>query len=325
MTAPALEVSDLTVTFGRGADALTIVRGVSFELARGQRLGLVGESGSGKTLTALSLMGLLPRSARAQGSIRIAGREIVGADDETLRSIRGRDVAMVFQNPMSALNPTRRVGDLLIESIRHHTRMSRSEARSRAIALLEEVGIADAARRLSAYPYEFSGGMKQRVCIALALTGDPGVIIADEATTALDVTTQARVIDLLRGICEARGTAVIFVTHDLALATEFCTDIQVMYAGRVVERRATREFYARAEHPYTRGLLDSHCGPELPLDEPIRVIAGQPPALTDLPSGCSFRPRCGRAVPECERIDPQLVAVGGGLVACPVVVKEEVA
>lgn len=317
MTTPAIDVNDLTIRVGgSGAEPVTVVRGVSFALEAGRRLGIVGESGSGKTMSVMALLGLLPASAQVEGSIRVDGVELVGMSEQGMRKIRGRKVAMIFQNPMSALNPTKRVGALLVQSIRHHFGVSKAEARERAVQLLEEVGIASARERLRAYPHEFSGGMKQRVCIALALSGDPQVLIADEATTALDVTTQARVMDLLLEIGERRGLATILVTHDLALASQFCTEIQVMYAGKIVERRPAAEFYAAAEHPYSRGLLNSHCDLALDINERIAAIGGQPPSLLDLPSGCAFHPRCPMVVAECSRREQALVPHRGGLLAC---------
>jgi len=296
---------------------LVAVRDVSFDLASGQKLGLVGESGSGKTLTSLALMRLLPRGAQVSGQVLLQdGRDVLTMPERDLRAVRGSTVAMIFQNPMGALNPTMRIGDQLTGAMRVHRRQNPDAAESRAIELLAEVGIPDPESNLKAYPHQFSGGMRQRVVIALALSCEPSVIIADEATTALDVTTQAKVIQLLQDVCERRGTAVIFVTHDLALASNFCSDLQVMYAGSVVERAPVESLMAASRHPYSRALLDSVCGQDLDLELPIPSIHGQPPALDALPGGCAFHPRCPFVLDRCRTETPSLQVVGGGQAAC---------
>jgi len=318
---PVLSVRDLTVLVPAGGRAVPAVRGVGFDLAPGARLGLVGESGSGKTLTALALMRMMPPGTRiAGGSVRLDGTDLLGLSAKRMCAVRGRQIAMVYQNPMSALNPVVAVGDQLVEAIRVHEPTSRSVARARAIDLLGDVGIPDPARRLAAYPYQLSGGMRQRVVIAMALACEPQVIVADEPTTALDVTTQARVMALLLQLSQARGAAVILITHDLEVAAEFCDDIQVMYAGRIVERSSAGTLFEAPRHPYAKALLESRCVLTTDLDAPIPTIPGQPPHPGEFPSGCSFAERCPRAQDVCRSVDPELTvgtgASAGREVAC---------
>jgi oligopeptide/dipeptide ABC transporter ATP-binding protein len=315
-TEPILEVEGLCV----GTGALEIVRDVSFSLAPGRRLGIVGESGSGKTLTALATMGLLRRPLRAaSGSVRLGGEELLGLSRRALDRRRGGRIAMIYQDPMQSLNPLHRVGDQIVEAIRLHTPMGRSAARARAVELLDDVGIRDAAAKARAYPHELSGGMRQRVMIAMALSADPEVLLCDEPTTALDVTTQRRIVDLLVRVSEERGVAMVMITHDLGVAAGFCHDVAVMYGGRIVERRPVEALYARPGHPYAGALMGAALDLQAPLDRPIPAIPGQPPMPGELPSGCSFHPRCPHAQERCAVERPLLVArpdVPGGPVAC---------
>ncbi|HST39139.1 MAG TPA: ABC transporter ATP-binding protein, partial [Conexibacter sp.] len=279
MTAPALTVRDLRIGTRRGERTVEIVRGVDLTLAPGARVALVGESGCGKSLTALALMGLLPSGVELlDGSIRLGDTELAGAGERTLRGVRGDRVAMIYQNPLTSLSPVHTVGRQLVDALRAHHKIGRAAARARAGELLEEVGIDRARARLDDHPHQFSGGMRQRVMIAMALVGDPRLLIADECTTALDVTTQARIVETLVGLAQARGTALLFITHDLALASTTCEQVRVMYAGRVVERAPAGAFFAGPRHPYAQMLLGAVCDLDVPLGRPLTTIAGQPPA-----------------------------------------------
>ncbi len=311
--APVLSVRDLVVLVPAGGRAVPAVRGVGFDLAPGARLGLVGESGSGKTLTALALMQMMPPGTRiAGGSVRLDGTDLLGLTAKQMCAVRGRRLSMVYQNPMSALNPVVAIGDQLVEAIRMHEPTAKSVARARAIDLLGDVGIPNPAHRLTAYPYQLSGGMRQRIVIAMALACEPQVIVADEPTTALDVTTQARVMALLLQLSQARGAAVILITHDLEVAAEFCDDIQVMYAGRIVERSPAGTLFDAPRHPYAKALLDSRCVLTTDLETPIPTIPGQPPHPGEFPPGCSFAARCPRAQDLCLRVDPELTVDPAG-------------
>jgi oligopeptide/dipeptide ABC transporter ATP-binding protein len=302
---PILEVRDLSVEFPLSSGTIMPVRGVSFSLDRRQRLGIVGESGSGKSLTALSLMRLLSAPGRiAAGEVLLGGRDLTKLSDKEMARVRGSHLALVYQDPMSSLNPVHTVGRQIVEAIRVHQDISRADARTRAIELLGEVGISHAARRIDAYPHQFSGGMRQRVMIAMAISAHPEVLIADEPTTALDVTTQARIIDLLARLGEQREMAVILITHDLGVAATFCDDIHVMYAGRIVERSPVDTLFAQPVHPYTEALLNAICRLDEDVDKPIAAIPGQPPLPQQLPSGCPFHPRCAYAVARCSTDDP---------------------
>ncbi|HEY5058744.1 MAG TPA: ABC transporter ATP-binding protein [Gaiellaceae bacterium] len=308
-----LEVRDLAVEFpGHGA-AFRPVRGVSLSLERGQRLGLVGESGSGKSLTALALMRLLPRQARiAQGSVMLDDRDLVALSEREMTRMRGGRIAMVYQDPMSSLNPVQTIGHQIAEAIRAHERVGRNEARGRTIELLRDVGVTHAERRFDSYPHEFSGGMRQRAMIAMAVCGNPDVLIADEPTTALDMTTQARIIDLLDSLVAERGMAVLLITHDLGVAGSFCDAIQVMYAGRIVEAGEALDVFGHPVHPYTEGLVASICELDRDVDKPIVTIAGQPPLPQRLPHGCPFHPRCPAAESVCSESEPALLQLRGG-------------
>jgi oligopeptide/dipeptide ABC transporter ATP-binding protein len=313
-----LDVSDLVVEFPREKqEPVRPVRGVSFTLERGRRLGLVGESGSGKSLTALALMRLLPAKAEiGNGEVRLAGRSLLELDEREMAHVRGRQMAIVYQDPMSSLNPLHTVGRQVAEAIRAHEPVSRAEARNRAIELLRDVGLPQPERRCEDYPHEFSGGMRQRVMIAMAVCSNPEVLIADEPTTALDVTTQARIMDLLARLVEERRMAVLLITHDLGLAAAFCDDVHVMYGGRIVEQGHAAEVFRRPLHPYTEALLESICTLDRPLDEPIAAIGGQPPLPQHLPAGCSFHPRCPVAQEVCTHVAPVPVTVRDRTAEC---------
>ncbi|MBB4660931.1 ABC transporter ATP-binding protein [Conexibacter arvalis] len=310
-TETVLDVRDLCVSFGE----IEPVRGVSFALRRGERLGLVGESGSGKSLTALAIM-RLARRATLRGEVLLEGRDLLKLKPREMERIRGGRVAMVYQDPMSALNPVFTIGRQLEEAIRLHGIADRSAARERAIELLDDVGVPHPARRVEQYPHEFSGGMRQRVMIAMAMCADPAVLICDEPTTALDVTTQARIMDLLDRLVDERGTAVMLITHDLGVAAGFCDTVQVMYGGRIVERTEAEPLYGTPLHPYTEALLGAAVDLTLDLDQPIPTIGGQPPLAGRLPQGCSFHPRCRYARDVCTAQAPLLEEVAGRLVEC---------
>jgi peptide/nickel transport system ATP-binding protein len=310
---PVLDVRDLAIEFPRHREAITPVRGVSFALHRRRRLGIVGESGAGKSLTALGLMRLLPPPGRiAAGRVLLAGRDLVPLPEREMAAVRGGRIALVYQDPMSSLNPVQTVGQQIVEAIRAHESVSRSVARARAIELLGDVGLSSSARRFGSYPHQFSGGMRQRVMIAMAISAGPDVLIADEPTTALDVTTQARIIDLLARLVAERDMAMILITHDLGLAASFCDDVHVMYAGRIVERSPAKPLFTRPVHPYTEALLSAICRLDVDVTQRIAAIPGQPPLPQQLPSGCPFHPRCPHAFERCvtDVPVPQLLADG---------------
>jgi peptide/nickel transport system permease protein len=316
----AVELTEMTVSFpsGRGKGAgVPVVRGVSLRLRRGETLGLVGESGSGKTMLGLGLLRLVPEPGEVTGSVRIAGREILDASQRQLRSVRGAQVAMVFQDPMTALNPVRTIGSLLIESIRRHQGLSAAAARELAVQALRQVGVPAAEERMRAYPHTLSGGLRQRAMIALALVNSPVVLVADEPTTALDATIQAQLLDLLRERADQRSRAIILITHDLGVAAEVCDRIAVLYAGRIVEIGPTPSLLSTPRHPYTQGLLAAR--PRLAAGGdrvPLHAIPGQPPAPDAGLTGCWFAPRCPLVVPECLSDEPMLRPVGDVEVAC---------
>jgi peptide/nickel transport system ATP-binding protein len=303
---PVLDVRGLAVEFPLASGTIMPVRGVSFTLARRQRLGIVGESGSGKSLTALSLMRLLPPPGRiAAGQVMLGETDLAQLTEREMARMRGRRVSLVYQDPMSSLNPVHTIGRQIVEAIRAHEDVSNRVARARAIELLGEVGLPSPARRFGSYPHEFSGGMRQRVMIAMAISTGPDVLIADEPTTALDVTTQARIIDLLAKLVDEHDMAVILITHDLGLAASFCDDIHVMYAGRIVERSPAEELFARPVHPYTEALLNAICRLDEDVTKPIAAIPGQPPLPQRLPSGCTFHPRCPHVIERCSTDVPE--------------------
>ena len=310
-----LSVRDLRVEFSSSSGRVQAVNGVTFDLQPHETLGIVGESGSGKSVTSLAILRLLPKPAGriVGGSVEFEGRDLVELDDEELRSLRGRDVAMIFQDPMTSLNPVITIGEQLVEAILAHEPMKRDDAKRRAIEMLELVGIPNAGPRLRSFPHQFSGGMRQRVMIAMALALGPKLLIADEPTTALDVTIQAQILDLIRQIATETGTAVMLITHDLGVVAGMTQRIQVMYAGRIVETATTAELFAHPRHPYTVGLLRSI--PRLDEDGSARElisIEGLTPDLTRLPPGCPFAPRCAWAIERCATDDPVLSPVVPG-------------
>ena len=301
-----LEVTDLNTSFKSDRGTVHAVRGVSFDLVRGRTLGVVGESGSGKSVLSRSVMGLMPSNAKRTGSVRFGGEEILNASPKVMRGYWGDRMSMIFQDPMTALNPVLRVEQQITESLHEHIDMSRSQAHETALALLASVGIPEPARRLRQYPHEMSGGMRQRIMIAIALACGPKMLFADEPTTALDVTVQAQILDLLQNLQRDRQMAMILVTHDLGVVAGRAHDIAVMYAGRIVEKAPAATLFHNVRHPYTEALLRSI--PKLSMAKHTRLdaIEGRPPDLVNLPSGCSFAPRCPRAQERCLTDDPQL-------------------
>jgi oligopeptide/dipeptide ABC transporter ATP-binding protein len=306
MSDSLLQVDDLRVRFDHAGRRVYAVNGLSYQLRAGDMLAIVGESGSGKTVSSRALMGLLPSTATVTGSARIDGVELLGMSEQQMRRHRGADLAMVFQDPTRSLNPTMRIGAQITEAIRAHDRSDSATAKRRALELLSLVRIPDPQRRFHEYPHQLSGGMRQRVMIAIALAADPKLLIADEATTALDVTTQAQIMDLLAELRSRLGTAIILISHDLGLAASYADEVIVMYAGRAVEQAATRTLFAHMRMPYTRALLDAIPRLERPSHTPLPVTPGQPPDLTALPPGCPFEPRCARAKPQCRQSRPPL-------------------
>ncbi len=300
-----LEVEDLTVSFATDGGVVRAVDGVSFSLAAGEILAIVGESGSGKSVTAQTLIGLTRSpNTTVGGAVRFDGLELTELDDKGLQSVRGERIAMIFQDPMTSLNPVYRVGDQLIEMLRAHRDVSKREARERAVELLRSVGIPNPERRVHDYPHEFSGGMRQRVMIAMALSLDPDVLIADEPTTALDVTVQAQILRLLEDLNAERGLAVVLITHDLGVVAEIADRVAVMYAGQIVEEATLDELFYDPRHPYTWGLLGSLARLDRPNPERLDQIAGQPPSLLHPPSGCRFAPRCPHEFAACAEPPP---------------------
>ncbi len=290
---PVLSVRGLRTQFDTRDGVITAVRDVSFELRPVQRLGIVGESGSGKSALALSILGLIEPPGRVvAGEVHFKGRNLRGLSEPELCRVRGNDISLIFQDPMTALDPIRRVGEQLVEAIRVHQKVSRRLAWRRAIELLREVEIPFAERRVNDYPHQYSGGMRQRAMIAIALANNPDVLIADEPTTALDVTTQAQILDLLERLTIERGAAVILITHNLGIVADFCDSVQVMYAGRIVERAPVRYLFAHPVHPYTEALLRSVPRTGADTVGPLYSISGLPPSLASLPPGCAFEPRC---------------------------------
>jgi peptide/nickel transport system ATP-binding protein/oligopeptide transport system ATP-binding protein len=301
---PLLSVRDLRVGFVTEGGVLQAVDGVSFDLAAGEVLAIVGESGSGKSVTAQTLMGLTRSpNARIEGSVRLGGTELLDASEVEFRKVRGERIAMVFQDPMTSFNPVYRVGAQIVEGIRAHRReVSNAKAHERAVELLDSVGIPDAERRVDDYPHEFSGGMRQRAMIAMALALEPEVLIADEPTTALDVTIQAQILRLLERLNRKRGLATILITHDLGVVAEMADRVLVMYAGRVVEEGTLDEIFYDPQHPYTWGLLGSLTRLDRPRPKRLPQISGAPPSLLNLPEGCAFRTRCPHAFGRCEEM-----------------------
>jgi peptide/nickel transport system ATP-binding protein len=301
-----LDVKHLSVQLQTRQGPATAVRDLSFTLRRGETLGLVGESGCGKSLTALALMGLLPDHAQVSGSIRFDQQELVGLADTQLQDLRGNRVGMVFQEPMTALNPVQTIGQQVAEPLRLHRRLAAAPARRQAVALLERVGIADAARRVDAYPHQFSGGQRQRITIAMALACEPDLLIADEPTTALDVTLQAQILDLIADLVQERGMALLLISHDLGVIAQNAQRMLVMYGGSVMESGPTDSVFAQRVHPYTRGLFNARPQLGTPRGQRLHTIPGQVPELLQLPAGCPFHDRCAWAEPACTQTRPTL-------------------
>jgi peptide/nickel transport system ATP-binding protein len=312
MAEPLLRVEDLRVEFSSEDGIVHAVDGITYQVYPGKTLGIVGESGSGKTVSSLTTLGLTRRQgARVSGRILFEGRDLVPMPESELRAIRGNEIAMIFQDPLSSLHPLYKVGKQLVEALQAHKDIARGKARERAIELLGLVGIPDAKRRVDEYPHEFSGGMRQRAMIAMALANDPKLLIADEPTTALDVTVQAQILALMERLQAELGMAIIIITHDLGVVAEMADDISVMYAGRIVETASAQSVFSSPEHPYTWGLLKSIPRLENDRSEMLVPIPGTPPSLIRPPSGCHFHPRCAYAQPDHARIDPSLDQVPG--------------
>jgi oligopeptide/dipeptide ABC transporter ATP-binding protein len=306
MADPLLDVTDLRVRFRSGRGAVHAVQGISFTIGPGQTTAIIGESGSGKTVSAYALMGLLPRTAQVSGSIRFKGVQVVGLSEKELQEHRGRNIAMVFQNPERSLNPTMKVGTQISEAVRRHLSLSRERAHERAVELLRMVRIPAPERRFHEYPHQLSGGMRQRVIIAIALACEPALLIADEATTALDVTTQAQIMNLLLDLQQELGTAMLMISHDLALAASYAEEVMVMYAGQIVERAAAADLFGNVRMPYTRALLDAIPRTEVEPHLLLPVIGGRPPDLSVIAPGCAFAPRCPDVQQDCRRQVPPL-------------------
>jgi peptide/nickel transport system ATP-binding protein len=306
---PLLEVTNLSVHLHTQRGPAPAVRDISFSLARGETLGLIGESGCGKSITALSLMGLLPDNATVAGSIHFDGQELVGASDDAMRRLRGNRMGMIFQEPMTALNPVHTVGHQVAEPLRLHRGASRDAARQQAIALMDRVGIANAAGRFDAYPHQFSGGQRQRITIAMALACGPDLLIADEPTTALDVTLQGQILDLISDLVQERGMALILISHDLGVIAQNAARMMVMYGGSVVESGPTQAVFANMAHPYTSGLFGARPRVGAARGARLTTIAGSVPELIDLPQGCPFSDRCSFAVAQCVSERPQVTRI----------------
>ena len=319
-----LEVKNLTVAFPGTPGALTAVRQMDFSLPRGEVLGLVGESGSGKSVTSLAIMRLLPPQAVVQGQIRFAtnpgaAENLLQLESTSMRRLRGSRISMIFQEPMTALNPVMRIGEQVAEAVRAHKNVSRKESWDLAVEALREVAIPDPERRARDYPHQLSGGMRQRVMTAMAIVNRPDLLIADEPTTALDVTIQAQILDLLAGLREKFGLTMLFISHDLAVISKVADRIAVMYAGSLVELGSRAQIFSAPAHPYTRGLLAAVPTLQTPKDRRLRTIEGTVPPLNNLRAGCPFEPRCDLRIPECARSLPALVEVSPGHWArCPV-------
>jgi oligopeptide transport system ATP-binding protein len=313
-----LEVEGLRVSLPTADGLVTVVDGVDYGVEPGEVFGVAGESGSGKTISMLALLGLLPAGAVVEGRAEFGGRDLLRLPRTQLRDVSGRDVAMVFQDPMTSLHPMLSVGQQLTEHVRRHLRLSRAEAGRRAVELLEDVRIPDPRSALRAYPHQFSGGMRQRIAIAIALACRPRLLIADEPTTALDVTVQAGILRLLDRLRREGDLSVVLITHDLGVMSSIADRVSIFYAGRVVESGGREAVLQRPRHPYTRALLDALPHPEAPADTPLVAIRGTPPSPQRVPPGCAFHPRCPFALETCTTEVPPLVARNGRRVACPV-------
>ena len=312
MSGPLLRVENLHTSFFLKGGVVRAVDGVSFEVSSGETIGVVGESGCGKSVTGLSILRLVPRPGRiTAGQVLFDGQDLSGLPEAQMRSIRGSKISMIFQDPLTSLNPVLTISRQLTEGIVTHTGCSGREARSQAIELLRRVGLPAAQKRIDDYPHQFSGGMRQRVMIAIAIACNPRILIADEPTTALDVTIQAQIIELLRGICDTIGTSIMLITHDLGVVAGMCRHVAVMYAGRIVESARSRDLFARPRHPYTQGLLNST--PRMDdVKRKLVPIAGLPPSLLNPPQRCAFAPRCAHAMEQCWASAPAYEAVEDG-------------
>jgi peptide/nickel transport system ATP-binding protein len=307
-----LEIKNLNVRLQTQRGPADAIRGVSFSMQRGETVGLVGESGCGKSITAMALMGLLPESAVVTGSIRFDGQELLGQPDAVMRRIRGNRIGMVFQEPMTALNPVHTIGDQVSEPLRLHRAMSREQARTQTIGLLERVGIANAARRMDAYPHQFSGGQRQRITIAMALACGPELLIADEPTTALDVTIQGQILDLIHDLVTERAMGLLLISHDLGVIAQNVSRMMVMYGGSVIESGPTASVFGHMAHPYTRGLFGARPRLGARAGQRLVTIEGTVPELVDLPAGCAFADRCAWAQPPCVATRPPATDLGAG-------------
>jgi peptide/nickel transport system ATP-binding protein len=302
-----VELRNLTVAFGGNP----VLRGIDLAVAQGEALGMVGESGSGKSITWLAMLGLLPRAARVAGEAWMSGRNLIGASERDLASVRGKRVGLIFQDPISALNPVHRVGNQVEEALRLHRGLAGAAATAEARRLFELVGIPDALNRLALYPHELSGGQNQRVMIAMALAGQPELLIADEPTTALDATIQAQILDLIDRLRRELGMALVLISHDLSVVTELCERVVVMYAGSIVEEAPAKQLFARPAHPYTRGLIAA-VPPLVGARRRLATIPGQVPEPWNMPRGCAFAPRCPIAIPDCSAAPPPMREAGPG-------------
>ncbi|GAA1407524.1 peptide ABC transporter ATP-binding protein [Glutamicibacter uratoxydans] len=315
---PVLEINNLCTNFELPGSTVQAVRDVSFTLCPGQRLAVVGESGSGKSAMAMSLVGLIPPPGKvASGSVKLRGKELVGLGDKEISAIRGKDIGLVFQDPMAGLDPLKTIGSQFVETIRVHQNLSVRQAKELACELLAEVGVNDPRRRIEDYPHQYSGGMRQRVLIAMAIANDPAVVIADEPTTALDVTTQAQVLELLERICDERGNALMMITHNLGIVRQLCDSVNVMYAGRVVEQTSVNALFNEPTHPYTKALLDCMIDPYTTVRGQLPAIPGSPPDLAAAQPGCAFAERCplGSAEKICHEQRPEAVVLASGAVS----------
>jgi len=308
-----LSVEDLSVRFYSEAGAVSAVNHLSFNVAKGTNFGIVGESGSGKTVTALTIMGLvaIPPARIDSGRILFGGNDLLKKTPDQMREIRGKRIAMIYQDPMTSLNPVLRVGFQIAESLIVHEKIPRKQAYAKAIQLMQSVGIPEPEKRARAYPHQFSGGMRQRIMIAMALSTDPEILIADEPTTALDVITQAQILSLLKSLQRQRNMTVILITHDLGIVAEFCDEVLVMYAGAGMEHGTTREIFASPKHPYTKGLLDSITRVDKDIKR-LNSIPGEIPNLMRPPGGCRFHPRCSYSFPKCATDEPKEFILAGG-------------
>jgi len=313
MTQPLLQVRDLQVQFNTENGIVRAVNGISFDLAAGETLGIVGESGSGKSVANLALLGLIPQPPGeiVGGRAEFRGQDLLGKSHRELTAIRGNDIAMIFQDPMTALNPFLTIAEQLTEATRLHLGLSPKDALDHAIEMLQRVGIPAAKQRILEYPHQFSGGMRQRVMIAMALSCQPDVLIADEPTTALDVTIQAQILDLMKDLQQKDGTAIILITHDLGVVASACHRVLVMYGGRIVEQADVDSLFSRPQHPYTHGLLKSAPRWDETRQQKLVAIEGQPPDMAQLPAGCAFEPRCPHRVDRCQSEIPPLMPVTG--------------